>query len=166
MTKIAERYSAARNTSNLKSDPRTLLSASDVLGAAGMASQEHADAMRLWEVAFQGKTSAKIALVESLTKPLTLFMIRRGLSGDPKTVAREMVAWQLHGACPVCGGEGHEVVPNTTVRYDHPCRACDGGGKVAFPRTEAHLWLKTRMEKMQALAASAVMKKLSLEMDL
>lgn len=166
MTKIAERYSAARNTSNLKSDPRTLLSASDVLGAAGMASQEHADAMRLWEVAFQGKTSAKIALVEALTKPLTLFMIQRGLSGDPKTVAREMVAWHLHGACPVCGGEGHEVVPNTTVRYDHPCRSCNGSGKLAFPNTDAHHWLKKRMEEMQARAASTVMKKLSLEMDL
>ncbi len=39
MAKISEHYSIARNTSNLKSEPRTRMSASDVIGAAGMAAQ-------------------------------------------------------------------------------------------------------------------------------
>ena len=37
MAKIAEHYSIARNTSNLKSSALTRMSASDVIGAAGMA---------------------------------------------------------------------------------------------------------------------------------
>jgi len=39
MAKISEHYSIARNTSNLKSEPRTRMSASDVIGAAGMAAR-------------------------------------------------------------------------------------------------------------------------------
>jgi hypothetical protein len=64
MAKISERYSIARNTSNLKSEPRTVMSASDVIGAAGMAAQEHQDALLLWSVMYVGKTSQKMRLVE------------------------------------------------------------------------------------------------------
>ena len=166
MTTAQEYYATARNTSNLKSDPRTTHSASDVLTAAGWTGQEHGEAMALWAVAFRGKTSAKLALVDLLSKSLTNYMLANSIHGSPKHIAMEVVAWVLHGRCEPCSGRGYEVHPDTPMLSDTLCPVCCGTGKVHFPQTDAHLWLKQRVEKMTAIAASSVMAKLASDMEL
>lgn len=166
MTGISERYSTARNTSNLKSDPRTTMSAADVLGAAGMAAQTHETAMMLWEVAFRGKTSAKLKLLDLLEKRLVSFMFQIQLDGNPRRIATEVLAWHLHGVCQPCGGRGMSVIKDTPVLSDDLCKHCHGSGKIPLPRGDAHSWLAGEIGKLEALAARHVMRKLAADMDL
>jgi hypothetical protein len=164
--KIQERYSVARNTNNLKSAERTTFSASDVIAAAGMTAQQHETAMLLWEVTFRGKTSAKMALIELLAGQLTPYMLKSRLKGDPRSIARETLAWWLHGTCQPCGGRGYQLILGTPMLSDKHCKHCEGSGKVALPRGEAYTWLFDRLSKLTAMAGGEVMKKLAHDMDL
>lgn len=164
--KIQERYSVARNTSNMKSSERTTFSASDVIAAAGMTGQQHETAMLLWEVTFRGKTSAKLALIDMLAGQLTPYMLKSHLKGDPKGIARETLSWWLHGTCQPCGGRGHQSIIGTPVLSEKLCRHCNGSGKVPLPRGEAYTWLFDRLSKLTAVAGGEVMKKLAHDMEL
>lgn len=166
MNGALEMYSTARNTTNLKSDPRTQYSASDVLTAAGWTAQQHKDAMLLWEVTFRGKTSGKLALVASLEKSLISYMLETGTRGNPRQITQEVVAWWLHGRCDPCAGRGYEVHIDAPMLSDTLCPCCRGTGKVAFPPTDPHAWLRARIEKMTGIAASSVMAKLAKDMEL
>ena len=164
--RIAEQYSIARHTSNLKSEPRTASSASDVIAAAGMAAQDNATAMMLWEITFRGRTQAKLALVEVLAQDLTVYMLRSRLKGDPRRIAMEVLAWWLHGTCQPCGGRGLQTILGTPVLSDDLCTHCYGSGKLPLPTPEPYRWLHDRMSKLSAIAAGKVMQKLALDMDL
>lgn len=163
MSSIQEKYTRSRNTSNLKSEPRTRYSSADVLGAAGMAGQEkdNAAAMLLWEVLFRGKTQSKMALVDVLSRDLFFMMRRAKLDGDPKRITMEVVAWYLHGTCKPCGGLGMEKTPGAPSLSGRLCKACHGTKRVPLPRTEAHDWLHDRMSKLSAIAGGRVMRKIA-----
>lgn len=166
MTSISERYSTARNTSNLKSEPRTSMAAADVLAAAGMAAQTHETALMLWEVAFRGKTSAKLKLVEMLERRLASFMFKAQIDGNPRRIATEVLAWHLHGICQPCGGRGYSVIKDTPILSDDLCRHCNGTGKIALPMGDAYSWLAAEISRLEALAGGHVMEKLATDMDL
>jgi hypothetical protein len=125
-----------------------------------MAAQEHGDAILLWEVAFRGRTSAKLKLVDMLERKVTLHMLRHQLDGAPRKVAKEIVAWQLHGTCQPCGGRGYEVVPDTPMLSDALCTHCQGTRKVPLPKTDAHTWLAAYVDKLTSIAGQAAMRKL------
>ena len=157
---IEERYATARNASNLKSEPRTAMSASDVIMAAGMAAHEHEIALLLWGVAFKGRTSDKMALADALTKHVSHYLQRKRLSGNPRELSCAAIAWFM-SKCPACGGEGHEIVPDTITRSDEICPACGGNGKLPKPRDTAFYWLADEVERFASIAAGAVMRKLN-----
>lgn len=162
--KIQERYSTARNTSNLKVDAKTSLAPADILGAAGMAAQASPEALMLWEVTFKGKTSAKLALIEMLEKRLTAQMLKERWKGDPRKISMEVMAWTLHGTCQPCGGRRYEIIGGTPALSDRLCRHCQGTGKVKLPRSEAHSWLSNYIDKLISQAAGKVMQKLATDM--
>lgn len=166
MTSIAEKYSTARNTSNLKSEPRTKMSASDVMGAAGMAAQSHADAMLLWSVVYGGKTSQKLMLVDGLEHKLTGYMLQNRLKGNPRQIAMEVLAYYLHATCKACNGVGYQIIPETITRSDDPCPECAGVGKPRPPEGEAWQWLHRYVSMLIAKAAGKMMDKLRVDMDL
>jgi hypothetical protein len=166
MTSIAEKYSTARNTSNLKSEPRTSMAAADVLGAAGMAAQTHETALMLWEVAFRGKTSAKLKLVEMLEMRLTEYMNRARIKSNPRRVTKEVLAWHLHGVCRPCNGLGWEVVEGSPSLSSVVCPHCNGTAKVELPRGDEYSWLADHIAKLQAYAAGQIMSKLAKDMEL
>jgi len=163
MKKINERYSVARNTSNLKSVPKTTFSASDVLGAAGMARQVREDtaAMILWEVNFKGKAQAKMELVDILSKQLAFHMLRNRSQGDSRKIAIEVVSWWLYGTCKPCGGLGYEQISGAPTLSARVCKSCRGTKKVPLPRTPAHDWLHDRLSLLQSIAGGRVMRKIS-----
>lgn len=163
MSSIQEKYTRARNTSNLKSEPRSRQSPADILAAAGMASQDkdNGTAMLLWEVLFRGKTQSKLALVEVLSRDLFFVMRRQKLEGDPRRIAMEVVAWYLHGTCKPCGGLGMEKMPGTPALSGRLCKACHGTKRVPLPRTIAHDWLQDRISKLSAIAGGRVMRKIA-----
>ena len=164
--KIQERYQVARNTSSLKIEERTSLSSADVLTAAGMAGLRNKEALQLWEVAFQGKTSAKMKLIEMLEQKLAQYMIDKRLIGNPRHITIEVIAWYLHGTCQPCGGKGYEINLGTPTLSDRLCKHCHGTGKVKLPDTEPHRMLNDYMGKLTSQAAGQIMKKLAFDMDL
>jgi len=164
--KIQERYSVARNTSNLKSEENTVFAAADVISAAGMAAQRHAEALQLWEVAFQGKTSAKIKLIDMLERKLQDHMIRASLKGKPRQICIDAVSWYLHGTCQPCGGRGYEINLGTPTLSDRLCKHCQGAGKLPYPDSDAHKWVKDYMDRLTAQAGGQIMRKLAKDMEL
>ena len=162
--KISERYATARNTSNLKSEPRTTLSAADVLGAAGMAAQEHSDALLLWSVMYGGKTAQKMQLLSGLEARLSRHMTNQRIEGDPRRIAMEVMAHYLYAQCPECGGAGYQVVEGTITRSDDPCGACGGSGKPHPPSGAAWQWLHNYVSILLAKAAGKVMDKIDLRL--
>jgi len=166
MSKIQERYSTARNTSNLAMKPETTMAPIDVLTAAGMAAHASREAMMLWEVTFQGKTSAKLACIEMLEKKLVGQMLRARWKGDARRIAMEVFAWHMHGTCQPCGGRGFKLILGTPHLSDELCTHCDGSGRVRLPNSDAHHWLKEYMGDLIARAGGKVMRKLANDMDL
>jgi hypothetical protein len=164
--KIQERYSVARNTSNLKVRTETNFAPVDILAAVGMAGHASGDAIMLWEVTFHGKTSAKLACVEMLSKRLAAHMIKNRWKGNPSKIAEEVFAWHMHGTCQPCGGRGLQLILGTPALSDNICTHCNGSGKVKLPREDAHTWLRDYMEKLISQAGGKVMQKLAFDMDL
>ena len=164
--KVQERYATARNATNLKMNTGTNFAPVDILTAVGMASHASREAIMLWEVTFQGKTSAKLACVEMLAKKLAAQMIKNRWKGNPTRIAAEVFAWHMHGTCQPCGGRGYQLILGTPALSGKLCTHCNGSGKVHLPREDAHSWLRDYMEKLIAQAGGKVMQKLSLDMEL
>lgn len=161
MAKIAERYSRARHTGNLRSEPHTLLSDADVLTAAGMAAQSHADAMLLWSVVYGGKTAQKMQLVDGLERKLCEYMLRNRLKGNPRHIAMEVLAYYLHATCNACQGVGYQIIPETITRSDDPCPECSGTGKPYPPQNDAWQWLHRYVAMLIGKAAGKMMSKIA-----
>jgi hypothetical protein len=157
---ISQRYASARSATNLASDPRTSMSASDVLGAVGMAGQANPEAVALLNSAFGGKTSAKLAFVELLEHRLQHQMLRERWKGNPRQIAQEAVAWWLHGTCQPCSGRGYELI-NGTPSLGHICKHCNATGRILAPREPAFLWLIDLIERLVSVAEGETRKKLA-----
>ena len=162
--KIAQRYLMARNTSNLKSEPRSSLSASDVLAGAGMAAQQHSDALLLWSVVYGGKTQQKMMLVDGLERKVSEYMMRNRLKGAPRHIAMEVLAYYLHAKCMACDGVCHRIIEGTITREDEPCPVCRGTGKPDAPQDEAWQWLHRYVAELISIAAGRIMQKTSLDL--
>lgn len=163
---IQERYSTARQTSDLSLDPLTSMSPADVLTASGWAAQENEAAMLLWGVVYQGKTSDKLRLVEVLGSQLNAKKAKdRRLKGDAWKIAAEMVAWYLHSTCKPCGGLGYERPKGTPALSNKICRVCQGDKRAAYPRTAAHIWMDAHLSTLSAKAAGEAMKRLAAKME-
>lgn len=162
--KIAERYATARHTSNLRSNPHTRMSASDVLTASGMAAHDNESALLLWGIAYQGKTCDIHRLVELMTPTVRARMARFRQHGNPSDVVKSCIAWWL-SHCPACSGSGHEIIPHTITRSDEPCGTCHGTGKLPMPDDQAFRWLASELDRLQSIAGGKVMQKLAADLD-
>lgn len=165
---ITERYTTARQTSDLSVSPLTSRSPADVLIASGWAAQENEAALLLWEVIYRGKSEPKNRLAGILGSQLNARMAKdRKLKGDAWVIAREVLAWYLHGVCQPCGGLGYEKIPGTPTLSDRLCPACNGAKRVALPQDSAsHTWMANYIESLTAIAAGQVMKRLASDMNL
>lgn len=158
---VEERYVTAGNGTDIKA-------------AAGMAAVNSDEkervrlALLLWSVTHEGKSERKKELAEALGWHLNDRKARsRRLKGDAWKVAREMLAWHLHGVCEACDGRGYELVAGTQRHLsDNLCSKCGGSGKRPYPREAAHVWLAGELSALTALAAGEVMKRLASRMQL
>jgi len=162
--KISEKYSRARFTSNLKSSPRTVCSASDVIAASGMAAQEHEDAMLLWSIMYGGNSAQVNALASMLSERVRRYATINRLKVNPINIAMSVLAHYLYAKCDACGGEGHQIVPHTITRHDDPCESCHGTGKPEVPNDEAWQWLNRYVSVLLAKAAGKVLEKIDLDL--
>jgi hypothetical protein len=148
--RISERYSTARNTSNLK----TGASANDILMAVGMAGQRDPEAIALLNLAFGHHPSARVAFAKLIEGKLTEKMLTARWPGKPRQTAMEAIAWYLDGTCQPCGGRKYEVAPGTPMLTDKACKHCHGTGKLPKPPEQLFQYAIDLIERLVVLAES------------
>lgn len=155
--KIEERYRSAINTSNMGVDERTYRSASDVVGAMGLADKHLTEG---WVTTGPGKgydikespLSAPLQRLLSgdnrasheIVRILAEMLWKRaeGQNTKPKIIrpiatdiARACLGWFRHGTCKACGGHGFEMIKNTPIKSACECQSCKGKGKMPLERS-------------------------------
>lgn len=156
---ISERYLTARN-------------GSDIIGAVGMAANPDAEkkhrerwrdngggvALMLWNVMHAHRRDLLHRLSDALSGHLADHMLAKKMKGKPRLIARQVVAWWLHGMCHECHGTGWERIPDTPCNSDNVCPGCGGTRKVELKvaNPDAAKWLIGEMERMSSNAESAI----------
>jgi hypothetical protein len=157
---IEERYSSAVNSGNLRPNPRTRMSDSDVLGATGIADRELTEgrtspkrrggvlvpgdpvrpaplAVSLERLLRGGDTRAAHAVVRVMADMLWR-KAREGTEklshAKAKEMAQMVLAWHRSGTCKPCGGHGYSLIQGTKTLSERACEACRGSGKIRFER--------------------------------
>jgi hypothetical protein len=171
--KIIERYASAVRSANLKSDPRTTMSDTDVLGAMGLAAKHEPLAAALQRL-FCGDNTAAVQIVELLSddawKQARAMRVKLNRV-QAVDMAKACLAWHRDGTCKPCGGHGVMLIPGTKTLGTQKCKPCLGEGKIPFERQfpaaqrELARWTIAHMEKCQAEAGPAAMRKLRDLMD-
>lgn len=180
--KIIERYASAVRSANLKSDPRTMMSDTDVLGAMGLADRDlrrgsdykgravtRAPLAVALQRLFLGDNTAAVQIVEIMSDEIWRQARKDRVKLDrvqAVDMAKACLAWHRHGRCRPCGGHGYELIPGTKTLGTRECEACHGAGKVPFesqfqkPLRELARWTLAEMERHQSQAGPAAMEKL------
>ena len=180
MNRITDRYASAVRSSNLRSKPDTRMSDSDVIGAAGLAAKKSPLAIALMRL-FAGDNRAAPEIVRIMAASVIgkawhwhKIELHRLEADD---IARAVLAWHRDGVCKVCGGHGYKLAGNVSIGSgravlgDTPCPACHGTRKVMFDsqfamdRLELARWLRSEIEREQAIAGSEAMRKLGPSLD-
>lgn len=179
MSIIKDRYASAVRSSNLKSVPKTVFSDADVLSAYAIADRrlsngedhysKHPLAVPL-ERLFTGDSTAATEIVRILADIIRgkSIAMRLDLTRTQRIdMARAVLGWFRHPACPKCGGHGFKIIPGTTTVGGQRCQPCDATGKVPLERLfrveqrELVRWLVSKMELEAGLAAPVAMKALA-----
>jgi len=165
---IQERYNSARASSSLKVVETTRYAPTDILIAAGLTAQECEVAMLVWDVEARGKHKSKQDLINELARMLQRANELKKISfkGDCHTIAKEVIAWRLYGTCQPCSGLGYQLILGTPVLSDVLCKHCHGTGKIALPRGSGHTWLASLIDRLTAVAAGVMMRRLADDMNL
>lgn len=176
MSKVVEVFAVAVRTSNLKSEPDTTFSHSDVTGAVGLAGKRNPLATALLRL-FVGDNHASEQVAEILAGMLVGKAYRLGAevtrieAGD---ISKAVLAWHRNGTCQPCGGLGYEVLGEEGGRRvvtDHACKRCKGTGKLLFHKQfnarhlEVAQWLLSEIEREQAIAGPEAMRMLAPKLD-
>lgn len=185
MSDVINRYASAIRSGNLKSDPKTRQSDSDVVhavGHAGRAVITNADgtkrrgsplgaALLRLLVGDNNQTPAIVGILSEMA-------IGKASSGGnhiarPRAVdiASAVLAWHRYPACKVCKGHGVMVIRGTTTLGDETCPTCHGDGRIPFDRQfpieriELARWLSAKIERELGVVAPEAMRMLSADMD-
>src|SRR5688572_14309198 len=111
--RILDRYSGAVRSSNLRSEPDTTYSDSDVLGAVGLAAVRRPLAAALTRL-FMGDNHAAQQIVCILAEQVRDKAIASDVDLKPtqaQDMARAVLAWHRDGVCKTCNGHGFDLIP-------------------------------------------------------
>jgi hypothetical protein len=152
---IEERYRSAVHTSNMDVDARTSRSASDVVGAMGLADKHLTTGWVTTGTNGQGYSIPEAPLAAPLQRLLAgdsraaheIVRILAAMAWSkaetqrikPKItrtmahdMARACLAWHRNGACRPCGGHGFLVIRGSSRLGAQQCPACTGTGRLPF----------------------------------
>lgn len=182
--KITERYSSAVNSSNLKSDPKTVMSDTDTLAAYGIADRrlsqgedqfsKHPLAVPL-ERLFAGDNAAAgviIQILGGIIRHKAKAMRVRMTETQATDMAKAILGWFRKPACPVCNGHGFRLFDSAPSLTNQECFPCNGTGKVPLERLfreewrELVRWAIAKMELESGMAGPAAMRALAPMLDL
>lgn len=169
--KILDRYASAVHAKSLKSDPRTVWSDTDVLGAAGYASKLYPLGVALARMLSGGGSSQVIDSMAYLVRERSFRIKCRVTELQARDIAIAVLAWYRFGMCQPCGGTGYKIIPGTPSLGDE-CPRCNGTGKIDFESQfkqewrQLAMWIAGEIEKSQAEAGDAAMRAIANNMDL
>lgn len=188
MTNIQDRYASAINSSNLKSDERTVQADPDVLGAMGLADRilstgSHADGRPHPKVPLavplarllEGDRHAVSEVVATLAAMVyrQSFTLRVKIAHlDAVAIAQACVAWLAAGTCRACGGHGKTPIPGAPMLSERDCHQCEGTGRILlekeFPVEQRELarWATAEIDRTAARAFDLAARKLAPRLDL
>ena len=167
---ILERLASAVHTSNLKSDPRTSYSDSDVIGAAGLAAKYEPLGIAITDLLTGGRAAGVIEELSSIGFRKARTLRIKISTGQARAVATAVLSWYRHGKCQPCGGTGYRTIPGTPVHGDE-CSHCRGTTNIPFEsqfRQEWQplaRWLHAEIERSQVSAGIAAMKLIAPKLD-
>jgi hypothetical protein len=173
-TTMTDHYARAVNASSLVSKPDTTHSATDVLGAHGLAAKRVPLGVALLRL-FVGDNHAAGMIVNILADKAVGKAYRLGDEigrVEAEDMARAVLAWHRDNRCKVCGGHGLKLIPGTTTLGDEPCRPCRGSGRIPFDmnftlmRLGLARWLAAEIEREQAKAGPAALAALAPRLQL
>lgn len=176
---INDRYHSAVHSGNLRSNPDTTNSDSDILGAVGLAAKERPLGMALMRL-LSGDNHAAGAVVEILAEQVWRLAISRDTNptlkrAEAHAMAMVVLSWyRRDNPCPSCGGHGYmalgQIGLGTTALTDRPCPACKGEGRkpLAFvgDRLDLARDAAGMLEAELAESGAAAMRKLAPRLDL
>lgn len=162
--KIIDRYSTAIRSQDMGSDPKTIKSDSDVIGAAGIAAKASPLGIALMRL-LAGDNRSSAEVVEILAGKAVGKGWRMGMTlSHPAGVdlGRAVLAWHRHGTCRHCHGHGVLLIPGTRTLGSEPCPRCIGGRRilereVAPEHAQLARWLASEIERELAFAGPAAM---------
>lgn len=169
--RIIERYSAAVHSDNLAVDERTVMSDTDVLGAAGLAARSEPLGVALTRFFAGGKAGPVV-------EELTILVFKRARTVGVKLsqvqavdLSTAVLGWYRHGTCQPCGGTGYQLIPGTPSLGDE-CTHCHGTGRLPFDRQfhegtrDLARWLSGEIDRSQTAAGRAAMTLIAPKLDL
>lgn len=190
MNNFSERYASAVSGGNMKSEPDTTMSNTDVLGAMGYVGKvwrtlPNGDKIKgrplaaaLFRVFMAEGDSGRDAIAimaQMLTGRAPLMGLE--LNGVvAEAIAENVLDWHRKSVCAVCHGHGYKAIGGEfgkarSVIGDEACGECGGSGKRPFDAvfTDGLLpiahWLRDRVEAETNGAASAAMAALAPSID-
>lgn len=172
---IRERYAAAIRSKNLKSEPRTIYSDTDVLGAMGIAGKANPLGVAVARLLAGDKRAALLVIEVLAPKAISYAWQARRLAiqrVEADDICRMTLAWYLDSACKPCGGTGYRKIEGTPALSAAQCHSCRGTGHrdfdASFPadRLAIAKWAAAEMERELAFAGPMAMRALASRLDL
>jgi hypothetical protein len=169
--KILDRYASAIHSTSLKSEPRTIWSDTDVLGAAGYAAKRYPLGVALARMLSGGGTADVIESMSHYVYERGYKIKCRVTELQARDIAIAVLAWYRHGTCQPCQGTGYRIIPGTPSLGEE-CPACRGAGKFDLEKLfrpdwkQLAMWLSGEVERAQAQAGDEAMRMLADRMDL
>jgi hypothetical protein len=175
--KFEDRYHSAVRTSNLKSEEKTTFSASDIMGAAGLASKprtasETSDsrpgqplAMALLRLLTgDNHASAEVLAILSVKVIGKAHRLGPEIEQPAALMLSALVLGHFRdGRCRSCKGHGFELIKGAPAIGDKQCPQCDGTGNRPFDamfttdRIDLARWLAAELDRELAKAGPAAM---------
>lgn len=151
----------ARTASSLLLREGTSRSPADILTAAGMVGRRHGLAMAIWSLMHTPSDSAMRKVTDRLAVILRSYMQDKGMKGKPRDIAKQTLAWWLHGTCKHCGGTALKRIEGTPYLSDEQCDHCHGTGRVPLQthNNAAAKWLIDEMGAMTFIAEDSLLRK-------
>jgi len=152
---FAERYMTARSSSNLKSDPRTRMSATDILTASGLSGAENDLAHNIWVLIHKPTIGRLQETSDALAVRLGKSKVR---CKSPRYVARTVLLWHLNKTCKTCDGLGKMRIAGTPHLSDDTCLDCGGSGErpLTTGEPDAVQWLLREIKGLSEEAEIAM----------
>jgi hypothetical protein len=174
MLNIAKRYATSVNSSCLTVDARTTFSDTDCLGAMGLAAREFPLGAALQRLFVDGKAKECASVMAAMAFDRGNRIKGAAMSqAEAQVMAEKVLGWFRFGTCQSCGGTGKEIVIEPKPHLsEFDCQDCHGTGKQLFDRNfraqqlDVARWLRDQVQKHQAMAGAAAMRKIADQFDL